>query len=46
MYANIRHNKLLPESMTYNYRAKLQEGRSTKVYGTVKLNEGLKRYHR
>lgn len=34
----LRHGKFFPESFTYNYRTKsLNESKSTRVYGTVKL---------
>ena len=35
----VNKGKLIAESLRYNYKAKLSEGKSTRVYGTVKLNE-------
>lgn len=34
--------KFIAESLGYNYRAKLEEGKSTRIYGTVRLNEAQK----
>lgn len=34
----LKENKFIAESLRYNYRAKLQEGKSQRVYGRVKHN--------
>lgn len=35
LVGNVDNNKLIVESLTYNYRAKNADGASTRVYGTV-----------
>lgn len=41
LHGSLKNKNFLPESFTYNYRARLSEGKSTKVYGTIKLAECL-----
>ena len=36
---SLNENKLMVESLTYNYRAKNNEGKSTRVYGTISRNK-------
>lgn len=36
---SLNENKLMIESLTYNYRAKNSEGKSTRVYGTISRNK-------
>ena len=36
---SLNENKLMVESLTYNYRAKNSDGKSTRVYGTISRNK-------